>query len=224
VSKYCSSVRMTLFMITVVINLGPPLSIGRMRMRGWHDTESSSLVFIFLWSSLGSSALLLLTDYALKEEEIQREYQFRTPEQPRPIPGSVQKPSIKLFDAAGGNTRGRSSVSSDRGSLRDSMQVVPVPSHQHSYSGSCWALEELPDPGWQIMRRPKCWRRERVKSSFRHAPNSDFVPQRKINFLQRMKGCCLNCFARDHKRALCKDLMKCWICKRNDHTSVSCTT
>jgi hypothetical protein len=74
VSKYCSSVQMALFMITVVINLGPPLSIGRMRMRGWHDTESSSLVFIFLWSSLGSSALLLLTDYALKEEEIQREY------------------------------------------------------------------------------------------------------------------------------------------------------
>jgi hypothetical protein len=45
---------------------------------------------------------------------------------------------------------------------------------------------------------------------------------RTNRFKEKLVGRCFNCLALDHKRAHCRDPVKCWKCKRLGHTSAGC--
>jgi hypothetical protein len=113
----------------------------------------------------------------------------------RPIPRSGLKPILKSFQSVGGNEHGHRYGFSDKRSLRDT-QVTPVPSQQGVCSEWRWALEQFPDPDGRS-GADRNGGGERAKISFRCS--QEFATQRKLNFLQRLKGCCLNCLARNHK-------------------------
>jgi hypothetical protein len=68
--------------------------------------------------------------------------------------------------------------------------------------------------GWQVVRRPQWWRRDRKK-----APSHQRHSQK---FLEKLSGSRFNCLNRDHKRTHCRDSAKCWVCNQRRHTSPFC--
>lgn len=72
---------------------------------------------------------------------------------------------------------------------------------------------------WHIVRKRGWWRAERRA---RLNSSSNVVPERKRKFFEKSFGRCFNCLARDHRRAQCRDPVRCWKCKASGHYSFSC--
>jgi hypothetical protein len=83
-----------------------------------------------------------------------------------------------------------------------------------------WALENDDDQGWQLVRRPRWWRRNPDKK----AASKDLAVKvcRKQKFRSILKNRCFNCLAKDHKVSHCHEPKRCWRCTQFDHTSPSC--
>jgi hypothetical protein len=125
----------------------------------------------------------------------------------------------------------RPNQSTLRARPKPALRQLSSPAHQalnpgpgtkslHNLEESCWpsdnktcaqwqaAQDKASGQGWQLVRRPKWWRRVR---NDHHTSQQSFVAQIRCN---KFKALCLwrcfNCLALDHQCAQCRDPKKCW--------------
>jgi hypothetical protein len=77
------------------------------------------------------------------------------------------------------------------------------------------------EQGWNIVRKPKWWRRDRKRLGTMQSSSTHLPSQEKFRNL--LQGRCFNCLAFDHSIEACRDPTKCWYCKKTDHVSSTCS-
>jgi hypothetical protein len=107
----------------------------------------------------------------------------------------------------------------DAESLCD-LTIVPGIAAPSVSSMESWAQGMISEPPCQVVKRPRWWRREKRRSVSPDRTSASHA--RKQKFKELMTGCCFNCLGKDHRRVHCRDLPKCWRCKRSGHISLRC--
>jgi hypothetical protein len=103
--------------------------------------------------------------------------------------------------------------------------VIPSSVRTVHYSTEHTAQEDHGVHEWQLVRRPKWWRREKHRHS-----NSPFDTvnlqkhQGQLKFKAKLSGRCFNYLSTSHHRAQCRDPTVYWKCKKIGHISSSCAS
>jgi hypothetical protein len=103
--------------------------------------------------------------------------------------------------------------------------VIPSSVRTVHYSTEHTGQEDHGVHEWQLVRRPKWWRREKHRHS-----NSPFDTvnlqkhQGLVKFKAKLSGRCFNYLSTSHHRAQCRDPTVYWKCKKIGHISSSCAS
>jgi hypothetical protein len=135
------------------------------------------------------------------------------PGRPSPLVGTLRKASRPILKVSASQVNGsceKSQISAADPCLRSSLGAFPSP--------GCRKLEDE-SYQWQQVKRKYWWRKHR--SPHHHSAHPSCRSPSAL-FLEKTRGRCFNCLARDHRKISCRDPPRCWLCKKSGHLSSHC--